>query len=100
MRFAWPGTSLTTQSMDSLVSKTPSQVMDVLPSLIMKAKLDTGNAHPNPILIKIKELCDKSLAVAHQYSIVRTQVETAVAEEEEEVGIEPWQRAPDPWALD
>ena len=77
-----------------------TQVMEVLQALIMKANLDTGNAHPNPTLIKIKELCDKSLAVAHQYSIVRTQVEAAVAEEEEEVRIEPWQRAPGPRALE
>ena len=77
-----------------------TQVMEVLQALIMKANLDTGNAQPNPTLIKIKELCDKSLAVAHQYSIVRTQVEAAVAEEEEEVRIEPWQRAPGPRALE
>ena len=77
-----------------------TQVMDVLQALIMKANLDTGNAHPNPTLIKIKELCDKSLAVAHQYSIVRTQLETAVAEEEEEFRIEPWQPAPGAWALE
>ena len=50
-----------------------------------------------------KNLCVQGHCVSWstlQYSIVRTQVETAVAEEEEEVGIEPWQRAPDPWALD
>ena len=77
-----------------------TQVMEVLQALIMKTNLDAGTAHPNPTMVKIKEICEKGLEVAHKHNIVRTQVEAAVADEEEEIKIEPWQRAPGPRALE
>lgn len=77
-----------------------TQVMEVLQALIMKANLDAGNAAPNATLVKIKEICEKSLEVAHKYNIVRTQQEAALVDEEEEIRIDPWQRAPGSRALE
>ena len=74
--------------------------MEVLQALIMKANLDAGNAAPNSTLVKIKEIAEKGLEIAHKYNIVRTQQEAAQVDEEEEVRIEPWQRAPAAGALE
>ena len=71
-----------------------TQIFEVFQALVMKANLDAGNAAPSPTLVKIKEICDRGLEVAHKHNIVRTQQEAAVADEEEEVRIDPWQRAP------
>ena len=71
-----------------------TQIMEVLQALVLKANLDAGNAAPNQALVKIKEICEKALDVAHKYNIVRTQQEAAIVDEEEEVRIDPWQRAP------
>ena len=77
-----------------------TQIMEVLQALIMKANLDAGNAAPNSTLVKIKEIAEKGLEIAHKYNIVRTQQEAAQVDEEEEVRIEPWQRAPAAGALE
>ena len=77
-----------------------TQVMEVLQALILKANLDAGTAAPNATLAKVKEICEKSLEVAHKYNIVRTQQEAAQVDEEEEVQIDPWQRAPAAGAAD
>ena len=73
-----------------------TQVMEVLQALVLKANLDAGNAAPNPTLLKVRDVCEKTLAEAHKMNIVKTQQEAIEAEEEEEDEVEPWQRAPAP----
>jgi len=70
-----------------------TQIMEVLQALV-KANLDCGNAQPNPTLVKVKQVCEKTLEEAHKMNIVRTQQEAVVADDEEEEDIEPWMRAP------
>ena len=71
-----------------------TQIMEVLQALVVKANLDGGNAQPNPTLVKVKQVCEKTLEEAHKMNIVRTQQEAVVADDEEEEDIEPWMRAP------
>lgn len=71
-----------------------TQIMEVLQALVVKANLDSESAQPNPVLVKVKGVCEKTLEEAHKMNIVRTQQEAVVAEEEEEDDIEPWMRAP------
>jgi len=71
-----------------------TQIMEVLQALVVKANLDGGNAQPNPTLVKVKQVCEKTLEEAHKMDIVRTQQEAVVADNEEEEDIEPWMRAP------
>lgn len=71
-----------------------TQIMEVLQALVMKANLDSGNAQPNPTMVKVKGVCERTLDEAHKMNIVRTQQEAVVEEEEKEDDIEPWLRAP------
>ena len=61
-----------------------TQIFDVFQALVMKANLDAGSSVPSPTLIKIKEICERGLEVAHQHNIVRTQQEAAQASNVEE----------------
>ena len=71
-----------------------TQIMEVLQALVVKANLDSGSAQPNPTLIKVKGVCEKTLKEAHKMNIVRTQQEAVVEEEKEEDDIDPWMKAP------
>ena len=71
-----------------------TQVMEVLQALVLKANLDSGTAVPSKVLQQIKAVAEASLAEAHKHGIVRTQREAAVAEETEELELDPWRRAP------
>merc|ERR1712080_256641 len=51
-----------------------TQVMDVLQALIMKAKLDLGNATVNETLQKIKKICEHALNLAHSMGVIKTYV--------------------------
>ena len=71
-----------------------TQVMEVAQALVLKANLDAGTAAPSRVLGQVKAVCEALLAEGHRQGIVRTQGEAAVAEEAEEVVLEPWRRAP------
>jgi hypothetical protein len=71
------------------------KIMDVLQALALKAKLDLGNAEPAPLLQKMRPLCEHALNVAHEQGVIKTYTE-AVAEDEEDEKIEPWQHHPKP----
>eukprot|EP00088_Acartia_fossae_P020179 TRINITY_DN21830_c0_g1_i4.p1 TRINITY_DN21830_c0_g1~~TRINITY_DN21830_c0_g1_i4.p1 ORF type:complete len:868 (-),score=244.57 TRINITY_DN21830_c0_g1_i4:118-2613(-) len=73
-----------------------TQIMEVLQAQVLQANLDMGNAQTNPILQKIKTICQKALDEGHKYGFIRTQAE-AIEEAErnpEEDKIEPWMPAP------
>jgi len=72
-----------------------TQVMDVLQALIMKAKLDLGNATVNETLQKIKKICEHALNLAHSLGVIKTYSQ-AVEEDEEDETIEPWRHHPVP----
>jgi len=86
--------NMVASSKDTAEKVLETQIMEVLQALVMKANLDSGNAEPNKTLIKIKEMCEKTLEEGHKMNIVRTHQEAAVEEEEHEDEIEPWLRAP------
>jgi len=71
-----------------------TQVMDVLQALVLKANLDAGTGSPDPILLKVKSICEATLKEAHKHDIVQTTEEAVVREDNEEETIEPWLRAP------
>ena len=71
------------------------KIMDVLQALIMKAKLDEGNCEINPLLQKIRPVCEHALNIAYELKVIKTYVE-AVKEDEEDESIEPWQHHPKP----
>jgi len=86
--------NMVSSSKDTAEKVLETQIMEVLQALVVKANLDAGNAQPNPTLVKVKDICEKTLEEGHKMNIVRTQQEAVVAEEEEEDEIEPWMRAP------
>jgi len=86
--------NMVSSSKDTAEKVLETQIMEVLQALVVKANLDAGNAQPNPTLVKVKDICEKTLEEGHKMNIVRTQQEAVVAEEEEEDDIEPWMRAP------
>ena len=69
-----------------------TQIMEVLPAIVVKANLEGGNVQPIPMLVKVK-VCEKTLEEAHKMNILKTQPEAVIAEDEEEVDIEPWMTA-------
>ena len=71
-----------------------TQVMEVLQALVLKANLDCGTAVPSTVQQQVMMVAEASLAEAHKHGIVRTQREAAVAEETEELELDPWRRAP------
>lgn len=86
--------NMVSSSIDTTEKVLETQIMEVLQALVVKANLDAGNAQPNPTLVKVKDICEKTLEEGHKMNIVRTQQEAVIAEEEEEDDIEPWMRAP------
>jgi len=74
-----------------------TQIMDVLQALIMKAKLDEGNATVNETLQKIKRICEHALNLAHSMGVIKTYSQ-AVQEDEDDEKIEAWK--PHPKATD
>jgi len=86
--------NMVSSSKDTAEKVLETQIMEVLQALVVKANLDAGNAQPNPTLVKVKDICEKTLEEGHKMNIVRTQQEAVIAEEEEEDDIEPWMRAP------
>merc|ERR1712002_574160 len=71
-----------------------TQIMDVLQALILKANLDLGNAEPNPVMQRIKGLCQQCLDEAHKLGVIKTAAEPDKDAENNEERIEPWLRAP------
>jgi len=69
------------------------KIMDVLQALIMKAKLDEGNAEMDPILQKVRPMCEHALNYAHEMKVIKT-YQDAVQEDEDDETIEPWQSHP------
>eukprot|EP00090_Calanus_glacialis_P004732 TRINITY_DN13559_c0_g1_i1.p1 TRINITY_DN13559_c0_g1~~TRINITY_DN13559_c0_g1_i1.p1 ORF type:complete len:1002 (-),score=408.50 TRINITY_DN13559_c0_g1_i1:92-3097(-) len=86
--------NMVASSKDTAEKVLETQIMEVLQALVVKANLDSGSAQPNPILVKVKGVCEKTLEEAHKMNIVRTQQEAVIAEEEKEDDVEPWMRAP------
>jgi len=72
-----------------------TQVMDCLQALIAKAKLDLGNAEPNPTLMKIRGIAESTLKIAHELKVIKSYDE-AVKEDDEDDSLEPWKPAPKP----
>merc|ERR1740128_1406996 len=58
------------------------KIMDVLQALIMKAKLDEGNAEMDRILQKVRPMCEHALNYAHEMKVIKTYQE-AVQEDED-----------------
>ena len=54
-----------------------TQLMECMQAHIFKAKLDEGSYQPDPNLIKIREIAEETLKIAHQMKVIRTQEEAA-----------------------
>jgi len=52
-----------------------TEIMEVLQAHIFRAKLDEGSYEPNPTLVEIRKICEKTLEVAHKMNIVKTKQE-------------------------
>jgi len=52
-----------------------TEVMEVLQAHIFRAKLDEGSYEPNPTLIEIRKVAEKTLETAHKMNIVKTKAE-------------------------
>ena len=70
-----------------------TQIMDVCQALIVKAKMDLGNATVNETLQKIKKICEESLNLAHSMGVIKTYSQ-AVEEDEDDEKIEAWRPHP------
>ena len=57
-----------------------TQLMECMQAHIFKAKLDEGSYQPDPNLIKIREIAEETLKIAHQMKVIRTQEEAAQAD--------------------
>jgi len=57
-----------------------TQLMDCMQAHVFKAKLDEGSYQPDPNLIKVREIVEETLKVAHQMKVIRTQDEAAQAD--------------------
>lgn len=75
-----------------------TQIMEVLQAHVLQANLDLGNNQPDPILQKVKTICQKSLDEGHKLGFIRTQAEALkeVEQNPEEDKLEPWLAAPKP----
>jgi len=62
-----------------------TQLMDCMQAHIFKAKLDEGSYEPNPLLIKIREISEETMRIAHELKIVKTQEEAAQEESDDEL---------------
>lgn len=71
------------------------KIMNVLQALIMKAKLDEGNYEKNPLLQKIRSVCEHALNTAYEMKVIKTYVD-AVKEDEDDETLEPWSHHPAP----
>ena len=56
-----------------------TQLMECMQAHIFKAKLDEGSYQPDPTLIKIREIAEETLKIAHQMKVIRTQEEADAA---------------------
>jgi len=52
-----------------------TEVMEVLQAHIFRAKLDEGSYEPNPTLIEIRKVAEKTMETAHKMNIVKTKAE-------------------------
>jgi len=57
-----------------------TQLMECLQAHIFKAKLDEGSYEPDQNLIKIREVAEDTLKIAHQMKVIRTQEEADLAD--------------------
>jgi len=69
------------------------KITDVLQALIMKAKLDEGNAEKNGLLQKIRPVCEEALNGAHKLGVIKTYVD-AMKEDEDDEKLEDWAHHP------
>ena len=60
-----------------------TKILDVCQALIIKAKMDASNFQPNPVLAKIREVCEVALNKAHGMGVIKT-YDQAVEEYEED----------------
>ena len=72
-----------------------TKILDVCQALIIKAKMDASNFQPNPVLAKIREVCEVALNKAHGMGVIKT-YDQAVEEYEEDDSIEEWRHHPRP----
>merc|ERR1712066_1134409 len=72
-----------------------TKILDVFQALIIKAKMDSSNFEPDPILAKIKGVADIAPTHAHQMGIIKT-YDQAVQEYEDDDQIEEWRHHPKP----
>lgn len=52
-----------------------TEVMEVLQAHIFRAKLDEGSYEPNPTLVEIRKVAEKTMETAHKMNIVKTKAE-------------------------
>jgi len=57
-----------------------TQLMECMQAHVFKAKLDEGSYQPDPNLIKVREIVEETLKVAHQMKVIRTQEEADLAD--------------------
>jgi len=57
-----------------------TQLMECLQAHIFKAKLDEGSYEPDQNLVKIREVAEDTLKIAHQMKVIRTQEEADLAD--------------------
>ena len=72
-----------------------TKILDVFQALIIKAKMDSSNYEPDPVLAKIKGVAEKALNNAHAMGIIKT-YDQAVEEYEDDDKIEEWRHHPKP----
>ena len=72
-----------------------TKILDVFQALIIKAKMDSSNYEPDPVLAKIKDVAEKALNNAHAMGIIKT-YDQAVEEYEDDDKIEEWRHHPKP----
>ena len=53
--------SMVASSKDTAEKVLETQIMEMLQALVVKANIDSVNAQPNPTLVKVKGVCEKTL---------------------------------------
>jgi len=52
-----------------------TQLMECMQAHIFKAKLDEGSYQPDPTLVKIREIAEETMQIAHKMKVIQTQEE-------------------------
>ena len=61
-----------------------TQLMECIQAHIFKAKLDEGSYEPNPVLVKVRQIAEETLKVAHEMKVIKTQDEAAQEESDDD----------------